>query len=239
MSSNRARRVPLTASASARSSALRACGSRSTSASRRARAKPGGPTYPKSTCGSMPTTPRKDLLVLKIGGSVGAENDAALDAVVALNDAGHPLVVVHGGGPLVGEWAERMGMETRFVRGLRVSDAETRDLDLASGEVLNVNGDAAAGAIAASLSARLLVFVTDVPGVRGKDGRVIARLDADKARALVDDGTIEGGMLPKVEACLIAAAAGCRAAIVATRGIDSVERLLAGEQVGTVFEAAA
>jgi glutamate 5-kinase len=55
----------------------------------------------------------------------------------------------------------------------------------------------------------------------------------------VDDGTIEGGMLPKVEACLIAAAAGCRAAIVATRGVDSVERLLAGEQVGTVFEAAA
>jgi acetylglutamate kinase len=262
----------------------------------------------------MPTTPRKDLLVLKIGGSVGAENDAALDAVVALNDAGHPLVVVHGGGPLVGEWAERMGMETRFVRGLRVSDAETRDLALAvlgglangrvvatligrgvpavgltgidggmlraeredaeleyvgrvtlvdsalleelidagrvpivapaaldrtSGEVLNVNGDAAAGAIAASLNARLLVFVTDVPGVRGKDGRVIAQLDAERARALVDDGTIEGGMLPKVEACLIAAAAGCRAAIVATRGVDSVERLLAGEQVGTVFEAAA
>src|SRR6266581_476528 len=279
--------------------------------SRRAR---GARIFPPSTCGSMPTTPRKDLLVLKIGGSVGAENDAALDAVVALNDAGHPVVVVHGGGPLVGEWAERMGLETRFVRGLRVSDAETRDLALAvlgglangrvvatliargvpavgltgidggmlraeredaelgfvgrvtlvdsalveelidagrvpvvapaaldrtSGEVLNVNGDAAAGAIAASLSARLLVFVTDVPGVRGKDGRVIARLDADKARALVDDGTIEGGMLPKVEACLVAAAAGCRAAIVATRGVDSVERLLAGEQVGTVFEAAA
>jgi acetylglutamate kinase len=112
-------------------------------------------------------------------------------------------------------------------------------LDRENGEVLNVNGDGAAGAIAASLSARLLVFVTDVPGVRGKDGRVIARLDADRARALVDDGTIEGGMLPKVEACLVAAAAGCRAAIVATRGVDAVERLLAGEQVGTVFEAAA
>lgn len=252
--------------------------------------------------------------MLKIGGSVGAETDAALDAVVALNDAGHPLVVVHGGGPLVGEWAERLGMETRFVRGLRVTDGETRDVALAvlgglangrivaalvargvpavgltgidggmlraereepelglvgrvtlvdsalleelleggripviapaalardDGEILNVNGDAAAGAIAASLAARLLVFVTDVPGVRGKDGRVIAQLDADRARSLVDDGTIEGGMLPKVEACLIAAAAGCRAAIVATRGIDAVERLLAGERVGTVFEAAA
>ena len=252
--------------------------------------------------------------MLKIGGSVGAEDYAALDAVVSLNDAGHPLVVVHGGGPLVGEWAERLGMETRFVRGLRVSDASTRDvalavlgglangrvvaallgrgvpavgltgidggmlraeredselgfvgrvtlvdsalieelvdagrvpiiapaaLDRASGEVLNVNGDAAAGAIAASLGARLLVFVTDVPGVRDKNGRVIARLDAERARALVDDGTIEGGMRPKVEACLMAAAAGCRAAIVAPSGIDEIERLLAGEEVGTVFEAAA
>ncbi|HEV8536062.1 MAG TPA: acetylglutamate kinase [Candidatus Limnocylindria bacterium] len=252
--------------------------------------------------------------MLKIGGSVGAETDAALDAVVALNDAGQPVVVVHGGGPLVSEWADRLGMETRFVRGSRVTDPETRDLalgvlgglangrivatligrgvpavgltgidggmlraeredaemglvgrvalvdsalleelvdagrvpvvapaalDREGGEILNVNGDAAAGAIAASLGARLLVFVTDVPGVRGKDGRVIGRLDADRARSLVDDGTIEGGMLPKVEACLIAAAAGCRAAIVATRGIDSVERLLAGEDVGTVFEAAA
>ena len=46
-------------------------------------------------------------------------------------------------------------------------------------------------------------------------------------------------MLPKVEACLMAAAAGCRAAIMATAGVDAIERLLGGEQVGTVFEAAA
>ena len=262
----------------------------------------------------MPTTPRSDIVVLKIGGSVGPELAASLDAAVALADGGHRLVVVHGGGPLVGEWAERLGMETRFVRGLRVTDEATRDLALAvlgglanarivasliargvpavgltgvdggmlraeredaelgyvgrvalvdssvldeivdagrvpvvapaaiardDGEILNVNGDAAAGAIAASVGARLLVFITDVPGVRGKDGRVIARLDAERARSLVDDGTIEGGMLPKVEACLIAAAAGCRAAIVAPHGIDEIEKLLAGEPVGTVFEAAA
>jgi acetylglutamate kinase len=83
------------------------------------------------------------------------------------------------------------------------------------------------------------VFVTDVPGVRSKDGKVIASLDAVRAKALVDDGTIEGGMVPKVEACLIAASAGCRAAILAARGADAIERLLAGEPVGTVFEAAA
>ena len=87
--------------------------------------------------------------------------------------------------------------------------------------------------------AGLLVFVTDVPGVRSKDGKVVALLDRERAKALVDDGTIEGGMLPKVEACLVAAGSGCRAAIVAARAGDAVERLLAGERVGTVFEAAA
>jgi acetylglutamate kinase len=105
-------------------------------------------------------------------------------------------------------------------------------------EVLNVNADSAAGAIAAALGARLLVFVTDVPGVRAKDGKVLPRLDRERAKALVDDGTIEGGMLPKVEACLVATGAGCRAAIVAARTADAVERLLAGDAVGTVFEAA-
>ncbi|TMF64158.1 MAG: acetylglutamate kinase [Chloroflexi bacterium] len=253
---------------------------------------------------------RRDVLVIKIGGSVSAEADPALDAVVSLHDGGHPLVVVHGGGPVVGEWSSRFGLETRFVRGLRVTDAATRDVALAVlaglantrtvsallargvpamlraeresdelglvgritrvdsavleelvdagrvpvvapaaieapgdgeplDEVFNVNADSVAGAIAASLSARLLVFVTDVPGVRAKDGKVIGSLDLGRAKALIDDGTIEGGMLPKVEACLVAARAGCRAAIVAAQGADAVERLLAGDSIGTVFEAAA
>ena len=255
-----------------------------------------------------------DLIVLKIGGSVAGEDAAALDAIASLDDSGHSLVVVHGGGPLVGEWAKQLGHETRFVRGLRVTDEPTRDIALAvlgglanarvvaallergvaavgltgidggmlraeredaelglvgritkvdsalleelieagrvpvvapaaleekATTVLNVNGDSAAGAIAASLGARLLVFVTDVPGVRAKDGKVVNALDRERAKALVDDGTIEGGMLPKVEACLVASRSGCRAAIVAARSSDAVERLLAGEQVGTVFEAAA
>jgi len=250
---------------------------------------------------SRDTDTRRDVLVIKIGGSVSAEADPALDAVVSLHDGGHPLVVVHGGGPVVGEWSSRFGLETRFVRGLRVTDAATRDVALAvpavglSGvdaamlraeresdelglvgritrvdsavleelvdagrvpvvapaaiespgdgepldEVFNVNADSVAGAIAASLSARLLVFVTDVPGVRAKDGKVIGSLDLGRAKALIDDGTIEGGMLPKVEACLVAARAGCRAAIVAAQGADAVERLLAGDSIGTVFEAAA
>src|SRR5437870_785808 len=151
---------------------------------------------------------------MKIGGSVAGEDAAALASIAALNDGGHSLVVVHGGGALEEPAGEKY-------------------------EVLNVNADSAAGAIAASLGARLLVFVTDVPGVRSKEGRVLARLDRERAKELVDDGTIEGGMLPKVEACLVAASAGCRWAVVDARSGDAIERLLAGERVGTVFEAAA
>src|SRR5258708_28658937 len=68
--------------------------------------------------------------VLKVGGRVGGEEGAALDLVAALNDGGRPVVVVHGGGPLVGDWATRLGLETRFERGLRVTDPATRDLAL-------------------------------------------------------------------------------------------------------------
>src|SRR2546429_2541849 len=151
------------ASGSARSSASRRSGSRSSSGSGAERRTRGAPISPPSTCGSMPTTPRRDLLVLKIGGSVGAEDDAALDAVAALNDAGHPMVVVHGGGPLVGEWAERLGMETRFVRGLRVSDAGTRDVALA------VLGGLANGRVVAALLARGVPAV----GLTGIDGGML------------------------------------------------------------------
>jgi acetylglutamate kinase len=125
-----------------------------------------------------------------------------------------------------------------LIAALRVPVVAPAALD-PEGAILNVNGDSAAGAIAAAVAARLLAFVTDVPGVRGKDGRVIASLDRDRVKALVDDGTIEGGMLPKVEACLVASQSGCRAAIVSARDIDAVEALLGGEQAGTVFEAAA
>jgi acetylglutamate kinase len=108
-----------------------------------------------------------------------------------------------------------------------------------AGEILNVNGDSAAGAIAASVGARLLAFVTDVPGVRGKDGRILARLDRERSVALLGEGTIDGGMIPKVEACLLAVASGADAAILPGDERDAVERVLGGERVGTTFAAEA
>ena len=73
---------------------------------------------------------------------------------------------------------------------------------------LNVNADAMAAAIAAALGAADLVFLTDVPGVRDRDGRIVPRLDARAAIGLVEDGTVTGGMKPKLEACRAALAGG-------------------------------
>src|SRR3989442_555239 len=128
----------------------------------------------------MPSTPRRDVLVLKIGGSVGAETDAALDAVVALCDGGHSLVVVHGGGPMVGQWAERLGMDTRFVRGLRVSDPDTRDLALA------VLGGLANGRVVATLIARGVPAV----GLTGIDGGLLRAEREDPELGLVGKVTL-------------------------------------------------
>ncbi|KKL12059.1 hypothetical protein LCGC14_2539560 [marine sediment metagenome] len=82
-----------------------------------------------------------------------------------------------------------------------------------SDQLLNVNADTAAGAVAVALAARWLVFLTDVPGIRGDDGETVTALSSARAGALTEAGVIEGGMIPKVEACLKASAAGCRSVI--------------------------
>ena len=72
----------------------------------------------------------------------------------------------------------------------------------ADGETYNVNADTFAGAIAGSLNAKRLLFLTDVPGVLDKEGNLIKQLTVAKARELIADGTISGGMIPKVETCI-------------------------------------
>ncbi|WP_305987974.1 acetylglutamate kinase [Roseibium sp. MMSF_3544] len=70
------------------------------------------------------------------------------------------------------------------------------------GETYNINADTAAGAIAGSLNAKRLLFLTDVPGVLDKEGNLIKQLTVAAARDLMADGTISGGMIPKVETCI-------------------------------------
>jgi len=70
------------------------------------------------------------------------------------------------------------------------------------GETYNVNADTFAGAIAGALNASRLLFLTDVPGVMDRDKRIIKELTVAEARAMIADGTISGGMIPKVETCI-------------------------------------
>jgi acetylglutamate kinase len=84
----------------------------------------------------------------------------------------------------------------------------------AEGGTYNVNADTFAGAIAGALKAKRLLLLTDVPGVLDKSKNLIKQLTIDEARALIADGTISGGMIPKVETCIYALEAGVEGVVI-------------------------
>ena len=242
--------------------------------------------------------------VVKYGGH--AMGDAALAQdfaadIVLLKAVGINPVVVHGGGPQIGAMLKKLGVESEFVDGLRVTDAETakvaemvlsgainkelvgwinaaggkalglsgkdgnfvratkvkrtqkdpdsnieRSIDLGfvgephfvdrsvidtisgagmipviapigvgeDGHTYNINADTMAGAIAGALGASRLFLLTDVAGVLDKSGALLTDLDPKAIAALQTDGTISGGMIPKIETCANAIAAGVDAAVI-------------------------
>jgi acetylglutamate kinase len=243
--------------------------------------------------------------VIKYGGhAMGDPELAKLFAsdVVLLKQVGMNPVVVHGGGPQIGEMLDRLKIKSDFVDGLRVTDEATvtvvemvlagtinkqivseinsaggiaiglsgkdgnlirarklrrtkrdpdsnieRILDLGlvgepdqiapevlevfqeskriipviapigvgpGGETLNINADTAAGAIAGALRAKRLLMLTDVAGVLDKNKKLIPELSVAQAKAMIADGTISGGMIPKVENCLDAVASGVEGAVI-------------------------
>lgn len=135
-------------------------------------------------------------------GFVGEPSEVHPEAVVALRDAGIIPVISPIG----------------YVPG---SPAD---------QLVNVNADTVAGSIAAAIGAEGVIFLTDVEGVRGPAGTVLASLNSAEARALIAGGTIAGGMIPKVEACLHAAALGVPATILDGRAAHA---LLGGGGAGT------
>ena len=246
----------------------------------------------------------EEIVVVKYGGHAMGEEDLARsfarDIVLMEQTAINP-VVVHGGGPQIGEMLKRLGIESHFAAGLRVTDAATieivemvlggsinkqivgfinaaggkavglcgkdgnmvvarkatrrvvdadshiekivdlgfvgepekvdvtvltqilgRDLipvlaplaTSSEGLTYNVNADTFAGAIAGALKAKRLLLLTDVPGVLDKSKNLIKQLTADEARALIADGTISGGMIPKVETCIYALEAGVEGVVI-------------------------
>jgi acetylglutamate kinase len=247
-----------------------------------------------------------DVLVVKLGGTTIADQRQVLAEIAAVARR-RPVVVVHGGGKRMTEWLDRLGVETRFHEGLRVTDAASlevaaavlrgvvnselvaalRDLGVDAvglsgvdggmlvaervadiglvahvvglrrdlldallvtgqvavvaplardedGIVCNVNADDAAAGIAAGLGARQVVLMTDVDGVRDAAGERIRSLTADEAEALIADGTIAGGMVPKIRAALTALAyPGAEAIVCDAAAPGALERALADPTFGT------
>jgi len=244
------------------------------------------------------------VVVVKYGGH--AMGDAELGHAFArditlLRLAGVLPVVVHGGGPQIATMLKRLGIQSEFAAGLRITDAATIEIvemvlagsvnkqivgyineaggravglsgkdgnmvkaskttrtmvdpdshiekavdlgfvgdpekvDLTllnqligyelipvlaplatskDGQTLNINADTFAGAIAGALKAKRLLLLTDVPGVLDKSKKLIPDLSIKEARKLIADGTISGGMIPKVETCIYALEQGVQGVVI-------------------------
>jgi len=241
-------------------------------------------------------------VVIKYGGHAMVDEELkdnfARDVVMMKFIGIHP-VVVHGGGPQIGSLLKRLGKESKFVQGMRVTDEETMDIvemvlvgkvnkeivglinrhggqavglsgkdaqliraekyylsaekvketppeiiDIGlvgkvkeinatlitslltdgvipviaptgvgdEGETYNINADLVAGSVAAALSAEKLILLTDVPGVLDRNKTLIQAMDGQMTRRMIEEGTIAGGMFPKVKCCLKALQAGVKKA---------------------------
>ena len=231
-------------------------------------------------------------IVIKYGGNAMVEErlkEGFARDVILMKYIGLNPVVVHGGGPQIGQVLKAMGKESRFVQGMRVTDRETMDvvemvlggkvnkeivsninrhggkavglsgkdgglilarkLEMTAinpetltpeiidvglvgevelvnpqvitalekehfipviapigvgleGETYNINADLVAGKIAGALRAEKLILLPDVEGVKDQGGRLISTIDVTRVPDLISDGTISGGMIPKVNCCL-------------------------------------
>jgi acetylglutamate kinase len=239
-------------------------------------------------------------IVIKYGGHAMVDDelkDKFAQDVVMMKYIGINPVIVHGGGPQIGTLLKKLGKESKFIQGMRVTDQETMDIvemvlvgmvnkeivglinrhggnavglsgkdgnlikaekyylseekikntppeiidiglvgkvktinsDLIvslsqnsfipviaptgigdASETYNINADIVAGEIAAALQAEKLLLLTDVPGVLGKNKKLINTMTNKEALKLIDDGIVEGGMFPKIKCCLKALKGGVK-----------------------------
>ena len=106
------------------------------------------------------------------------------------------------------------------------------------GETYNINADTVAGAVAGAIAAERLVLLTDVEGVLDREGKLISHLTVSEARALIEDGTISGGMIPKIETAIDAVEKGVHAAVILDGRIPHVLllELFTAHGAGTLIE---
>ena len=106
----------------------------------------------------------------------------------------------------------------------------------ADGQTYNINADTVAGAVAAAVKATRFLLLTDVAGVLDKEKKLISQLSVEKARELIADGTISGGMIPKIETCLDAITGGVEAAVIIDGRVPNAILLeLFAEGAGTLI----
>lgn len=137
---------------------------------------------------------------------------------VGLSGKDDDLMVCEADDPELGFVGRPVEMNVQVLRDLFAAGIIPVVAPVATGmnanETFNVNGDTAAGALAAALKADRLLLLTDVSGVKNRDGEVVTQLSPDDVRAMIADGTISGGMIPKVETALAAVEGGVRAAAI-------------------------
>ncbi|MEM9430269.1 MAG: acetylglutamate kinase [Pseudomonadota bacterium] len=176
--------------------------------------------------GRRVTTPEvMDVVEMVLGGSVNARFVEALNAAggraVGLTGRDANLMVcdraLGPGDTDIGLVGHPASVDTRVLKTFLASDLIPVVAPLGvgrDGASLNVNGDTAAGAIAAALKADRFLLLTDVAGVKGADGAVMSNLSAETVRDLIAEGVIAGGMIPKTETALTALEGGVRAAVI-------------------------
>jgi acetylglutamate kinase len=137
---------------------------------------------------------------------------------VGLSGKDDDLMVCEADDPELGFVGKPVEMNVQVLRDLFAAGIIPVVAPVATGmnanETFNVNGDTAAGALAAALKADRLLLLTDVSGVKNQDGEVVTQLSPEEVRAMIADGTISGGMIPKVETALAAVEGGVRAAVI-------------------------
>lgn len=108
-----------------------------------------------------------------------------------------------------------------------------------NGETYNINGDTAAGAVASAVGATRFMLLTDVPGVLDKNKQLIPELTPARARELITDGTISGGMIPKVETCIHAVESGVDGAVILDGRVEHavLMEMFTDSGAGTLFRA--
>jgi acetylglutamate kinase len=184
-----------------------------------------------------------DVVVAVLGGLINTRLVAALmgagRSAVGLTGVDGGLLQLRRHDPVLGEVGQVASVDPALL------DALMRDGLLPvvasvgadpAGDLLNVNADEVAGAIAAERGG-LLLLCTDVPGVQ-RDGQVLSHLDAAAAERMLEDGSASAGMRPKLRAALVAARAGCEVRIVDGRSAAALDAALQGGAAGTMVTAA-